>query len=110
MTKVAYNSLSVPNRMATLSYSCRLLAIKSGHPRVFNWLAATLEARVSPGNVTTGVPVHNTSILKIFLKFVSIFCSYISKVNLKISSRKNFSKNVAPAKTFSCKCPSQPEI
>lgn len=58
-----YYSLSVPNLTAISWYSCRVRATKSGQPRVFNWLAATREARVSPGNVTTGVPVHKTSIL-----------------------------------------------
>lgn len=56
-------SLSVPSLTAISWYSCRVRATKSGQPRVFNWLAATREARVSPGSVTTGVPVHKTSML-----------------------------------------------
>lgn len=56
-------SLSVPSLIAISWYSCRVRATKSGQPRVFNWLAATREAKVSPGSVTTGVPVHKTSIL-----------------------------------------------
>lgn len=75
-------SRSVPKRIAICSYSWRVRAISSGQPSVANWDAATLEifchfifwffekkndvnyreAKVSPGRVTTGVPVHNTSI------------------------------------------------
>ena len=49
--------------MAISWYSCLVRAISSGHPRAFSWLAATRDAKVSPGKVTTGVPVQSTSIL-----------------------------------------------
>lgn len=61
-----YYSLSVPSLIAISWYSWRVLAISSGTPKVLSWLAATREAKVSPGNVTTGVPVHRTSILVVW--------------------------------------------
>lgn len=45
-----YYSLSVPNLIAISWYSSLVLAISSGHPRVANCDAATLEANVSPAN------------------------------------------------------------
>ena len=63
---LTYYSLSVPRRIAMSWYSWRVRAINSGHPKVFNWLAATRDASVSPGNVTTGVPVHKTSMLVVW--------------------------------------------
>lgn len=78
-------SRSLPRRMAMSWYSWRLRAINSGHPSVVNCEAATLQqtldneqtgktltqfdsptnldASVSIGIVTTGVPVHKTSML-----------------------------------------------
>lgn len=61
-----YYSRSVPRRTAMSWYSWRVRATSSGQPRVLSWLAATREARVSPGKVTTGVPVHSTSMLVVW--------------------------------------------
>lgn len=58
-----YYSLSLPSLIEISWYSCLVLATSSGQPSVLSWLAATLEAKVSPGKVTTGVPVQSTSIL-----------------------------------------------
>lgn len=84
LARIAFKySRSLPRRIAMSWYSWRLRAINSGQPSVVSCDAATLkdliwwikinsyenssqsnlEARVSIGIVTTGVPVHSTSML-----------------------------------------------
>ena len=80
--------------MASASYASRSLAMSSLNPTLLKWLVACRLANVSPGNVTTGTPIHKASQVVIPPEYGNVSSAMsIDRYPVSISSPVDFPTN-----------------